>query len=533
MEKAEIKRIILHGAVFVFLFSSTIWIYRHAAGYEFVNYDDPAYVYENPYIKEGLTVKNIIWAFTASYCSNWHPMTWIFHMIDIELFGLHAGSHHIVNVVIHLINACLVYILFYSTTGDMMKTAILAAFFALHPLHVESVAWISERKDLLCALFWLTGMMAYCHYVRKQSRMAYFSTVIFFMLSLMSKSMSVTFPLILLLFDFWPLKRHISADHTSFSHLPLKFWKKLLFEKAPLLALSLMISFAAIWTQFKGGSLVQIQQLDIGIRMANALSAYLGYIQKMVWPVNLSVFYPYEMPNLYTSLTGFWVIVCGIFIGIRWKEHHPYFLIGFLWYVVTLLPVIGIVQVGSQAMADRYMYMPSIGLSMIMIWGVYDMVQSLNMRYVLKKIILTGIIAPILVLLIWISSFQIRSWRNSISLMENALAVTQRNYIAHENLGLALIQKGLYEKALYHFKQAAAIHPKYADPYLNIGSYYFMRKEYETAIQYYKKAISLNQNLYRAYIMAGKSYQALGDHETAQLYFNIAKGIDPRDPDLR
>ncbi len=506
---------------------STIFVYRNIGTCEFVNYDDPVYVSQNPHIQNGFSFGSITWAFTTRYFSNWHPVTWLSYLLDFQMFRLWAGGYHLVNLFIHICNVLLLYLLFRAATGYQYRSAVLAAFFALHPLHVESVAWISERKDVLCAFFWLLAMLAYYRYARRPSVVRYLIVFMCFILGSLSKSMMVTFPFTLLLFDYWPLNRHSPTDEPTAVHFPKKSWKWLVMEKIPMIAVSIIISLVAIWTQSK--SMVDIQNLPVLMRIANALMAYIVYVKKMIWPGDLCVMYPLEMPPLWQSVAGFVFIAGALALAFALRRRHGYLLFGLLWYLGTLVPVIGIIQVGSQAMADRYTYIPSIGIFTALIWGVSTAFSRLSTDRVFNYTILSLVTTTVLILMMMLSSQQVRYWKNSITLMGNAVRVTENNYVAHQDLGLALVDKGLYEEAVSHFKQAIAINPVYAEAYLNIGSYYMLHKDYKNAIKSYQKAISLNAGMVKAYTLLGRAFKASGKPVEGEIYFKKAKQMKAAD----
>ena len=490
--------------ILILLILSTLIVYRDIGSHEFINYDDPIYISENVNIQDGLTLKNIVWAFTTFHGANWHPITWLSHMLDIELFGLNAGFHHLINLLIHICNVLLSYVLFRRSTDHIYKSAILAALFAVHPLHIESVAWISQRKNLLCAFFWLVSMITYCHYSRRPSIARYVFPFICFILGSLSKPMMVTFPFVLLLFDYWPLNRHIHFYTISNSYFKNSlFW--LFIEKIPFIIVSMAMSYVTLLAQSKGGA---IGEVDVLIRIGNAIAAYAFYIKKIIWPADLAILYPFKNPSVGVFAVCFMLIAGITALAIVFRRKHAYLMVGWLWYLGTLIPVIGIVQVGVQSMADRYTYIPSIGLFVALIWGVSAVIK----RFVIDKFLRTAFIWALtvttLALMMLLSGSQIRYWQNSVTLMTNAVQITDGNYVAHENLGLTLAERGLYDEALHHFKQAISINPNFANAYMNIGSYYLLHGEYDSAIQYYQKAIDIESGLTKAKLLLDKALKA-------------------------
>ncbi len=355
----------------------TFAVYWQVGGYQFVNFDDGKYIFENPHVRPGLTADGFIWAFTSTYASNWHPLTWLSHMLDVQLFGLDPGPHHLVNVLFHSINTVLLFLLLLRMTGAYWQSVFVAALFALHPLHVESVAWVAERKDVLSAFFWMVTLLLYAWYVKRPGPTRYLLTLCSFALGLMAKPMLVTLPIVLLLLDYWPLGRlqfgqaGLLTRKEPASAAQKRFPWSLLWEKAPFFALTAASSIVTIYAQHKGGAMSSIKVVPITFRFINALWAYVLYLAKMVWPVDLAVLYP--LPITLTIAQG---LFAGAFLGgvsflvIRSAKRHPYFLVGWLWYLVTLVPVIGLVQVGSQSMADRYTYLPLIGIFIMLAWGM-------------------------------------------------------------------------------------------------------------------------------------------------------------------
>ena len=527
---SKLKQISLQGIILTLLTVATVLVYSNIGNSEFVIYDDPVYVSANSFIKDGLTLRNIAWAFTSGHCSNWHPITWLSHMLDIELFDLNAGYHHLMNLFIHICNSLLLYILFLKATGEIYKSFFLAAFFALHPLHVESVAWIAERKDLLCAFFWITAMLAHYRYTQRPSPSRYLLTFFCFIFGSLSKSMMVTFPFALLLFDYWPLNRHVRFDSISDPWFKKKSWVWLAIEKVPMILISIAISYIAMLTQSKGGS---ISYIPFPMRIANALVSYIVYLKKMLWPGDLSVLYPLTMPSLWLAAVSFTLIVVGLILAFVLRHRFGYLLFGLLWYLGTLVPVIGIIQVGSQSMADRYTYIPSIGIFAAIIWGVSKVFSHITSDKIFNKIIISVVSTTILILMMLLSSIQVRYWQNSITLMSNAVHVTKNNLIAHENLGLALIDEGLYEEGLYHFKRAIRINPGFAEAYMNIGSYHQLRGDYNVAIEFYQKAITLDQGLDKAYALMGMAQKAKDKLIEAQINLKKAHKINSADINLK
>ena len=418
----------------------TFSVYWQIHTFDFIRFDDDQYVYGNPHVKTGVTMNNVIWAFTAFHSCNWHPLTWISHMIDCQFFGLNPGPHHVVNLAFHIINTLLLFLVFKKMTGGLWQSAFVAALFALHPLHVESVAWIAERKDVLSAFFWMLTIFVYEKYARRPTVVRYFFVFLFFALGLMSKPMVVTLPFVLLLMDLWPLKRiRINHPPDGKSTHQINIMYRLILEKIPLFFLSAISSVITFYAQKSGQSVANLNLIPIHTRIANSLVSYATYIESMIWPTKLGVLYPYVFQQPVWKIMGACLIVIFIsLLSVTTIRKIPYFFVGWLWYLGTLIPVIGLVQVGRQAMADRYTYIPFIGLFIIFAWGMsdfYGKIQKSRIAFASSAMI----IVTVLTIVTW---KQIGYWKNSILLFEHTLAVTSDNYLIHNNLGLVLEPTG-------------------------------------------------------------------------------------------
>jgi len=390
------------------------WPVRHHA---FINYDDPLYVTHNPNVKAGLTWHGVVWAFRATEAHNWHPLTWLSHMLDCQLFGPNPGAHHLVNVAFHALNAVLLYLVLGRMTGAWWRSAAVAALFALHPLQVGSVAWIAERKNLLSTSFWLLTLWAYARYAeattRASKRNAYSLALVCFALGLMCKPMLVTVPFVLLLLDGWPLRR-----------LQLATLGSRLVEKLPFFALGAASSAATIWaatSEAQERSFSSLHRLPLGLRIENALISYLRYLGKMIWPVGLSVFYPYPTAwPLWLALLSALALALITLSALRWAARCPPLLVGWLWFMGTLVPVIGLVQVGVQSMADRFMYVPMIGLLIAIVWGV----SELSLRWNVPKPVVSVVAAMVLVACATLTRLEVRRWKDTETLLKTAFERT-------------------------------------------------------------------------------------------------------------
>ncbi len=482
------------------LIVSTFAVYRQAGTHEFINYDDNLYITENPHVQQGLTGASIGWAFTTTETGNWHPLTWLSLMTDVRLFGLDPGSHHLVSVGFHILNSLLLFVLFRKMTASVWPGACVAALFALHPLHVESVAWAAERKDVLSTLFWIGAMLAYMKYAERPGLGPYGLALLLFALGLLSKPMVVTLPFILLMIDYWPLGRIRAqneaggAAEQARKQSQSRFGKKplgsLLIEKAPFLALALISGLVTMAAQGSGGAVTPFGALPLGSRIANAANSYLEYVLKMFWPANLAILYPYsagEIPPWRIVAAG--VFLAGVsalaFLAFRKRR---YVMVGWLWYVVTLLPVIGLIQVGTQSMADRYTYLPLIGLFVIIAWGVRDLTAGVQSR----RVILATAASLALAALSYLSWAQLATWQNSVTVFTRAIEVTSNNWLAHANLGVALGKEGKLNEALAQFSDAVAIRPDYADAYNNMGIVLAMQGKTSDAHARFSEAIRYN-----------------------------------------
>lgn len=510
----------------LFLVLSTLVIYIQVGTFEFDNYDTAKYVYENRQVKAGLTAKGIHWAFTTTYFSNWHPLTWLSHMLDVQLYGLHAGRHHLTSVILHIINTLLLFGVLRRMTGTLWQAGFAAALFALHPLHVESVAWVAERKDLLSALFGLLVLWCYTRYVQNPGIGGYAAVLIFFILGLMAKPMMVTLPFLLLLLDYWPLRRLHVKSANAFG-LPAPQGPAigyLLIEKLPLLIVSAASCVITIFAQRAGGSIGSMDVYPFHIRISNALISYVSYIGKMLWPAKLAVIYPYDrlMPAWQTWAAG------GVIIGITWaaakfSKSHPWFVVGWLWFLGTLVPVIGLVQVGMQALADRYTYIPLIGLFIILSWGLFELMMRGSYQ-TLKFVVIAVVVSGALMV---VARQQIGYWQNSVTLFQRAVAVTENNFVAQNNLGHALLMDGKFEEAAERFRNSLEINARFAIAHLNMGLVLSQQDQPRKALQSYAKALAEKPDFAVACNLAGKTYFRLGNIDQAIINYQHALKIDP------
>ena len=456
------------------LFFGTAALYVPALKNGFVNYDDPAYVTQNPQVAEGLTARSLAWAFASTAEANWHPLTWISHMLDVQAFGMSPEGHHAQSVFWHAVNVVLLFLLLTKATGFAGRSAVVAALFAAHPLNVESVAWIAERKTVLCTFFFLLALGAYGWYAKRPRADRYLLVAIVFALALIAKPMAITLPFALLLIDFWPLQRFPA---TSFERLSI--------EKIPLFLMSVGSAVITVYAQRAGGAVGSNQLLPLPIRCKNAIFSYWIYLQKAVWPSRLAVFYPHPEASL-----ELWKVVAAavVLIGITalfWRlRQRRYLMVGWLWFLGTLVPVIGIVQVGRQAWADRYAYIPLWGLFVIAVW----LASAAANRFSLSRAAQVAVASAVLLACSVATHIQIGYWRNSYALFTHAIEVTQANPIAEGNLGSALMEMGRPDLAQAHLERAIQLMPTLAAAHYNLGMLWHRENELEKAAAEYQLA---------------------------------------------
>jgi len=477
----------VHVLICLFLVFATLTVYRQILYYEFIDLDDYEYVAENQTVQNGLTLKNIAWSFTTTLTGNWHPLTWMSHMLDCQIFGVNPGWHHFTNLIFHTANGLMLFFLLRKMTGNLWQSGFVAAVFALHPLQVESVAWIAERKNLLSTFFWMVTLWGYVAYIEKPNVIKYLSVFLFFSLGLMSKPMLVTLPFVMLLLDLWPLSR-LQLESSGDSAIPKPginiFY--LVKEKLPFFALVTASSVVTFIVQKKGGAVGSLEMISMKGRIANALVSYVGYIGKIIWPNKLAILYPHPVDFPWWKTTGSFALLVAITVFvIRNVKLRPWLSVGWFWYLGTLVPVIGLVQVGVQAMADRYAYVPMIGLLIMIAWGV----PSLLERQQRKKIGLALITAVILSLCMTTTWFQSMYWKNSIILFQHTLNVTRNNYLPHNNLAVALANRGRIDEAVEHYRESLRIKPDFADAHNNLGITLAREGRIDEAIKHYREAL--------------------------------------------
>ena len=462
-------------------------VYGQVGGFGFVNFDDGRYVYQNPHVRAGLTWDGVRWAFTAFDASNWHPLTWLSHMLDVQLFGVEPGWHHLVNVLLHAVDTVLLFLLLETATGKPWRSAAVAALFAAHPLHVESVAWIAERKDVLSTAFGLLAMLAYVRWTRRRDAGGYLLIVAAFVLSLLSKPMLVTLPLLLLLLDIWPLRRLSLQAPSAATVFPL------VREKVPLFAISVAASALTYLAQAGGGAVSSKAALPLLIRIENALVSYVRYLAMMIWPVDLAVGYPH--PGWAPDGIAGWKVAAAVLLlaavtaaVVLQAKRRPYLAVGWLWYGVTLVPVIGVVQVGLQALADRYTYVPLIGIFIAFTWAVADLAgSSRSARYTL-----TGAAIALIAISGAMARRQAGFWRDSLTLFQHAVDVVPDDALAWRNLGVAYHETRQDQRAISALKQSVLLMPQDVHAWMDLAVAYTAARQYADATNCFETALQMN-----------------------------------------
>jgi protein O-mannosyl-transferase len=546
--------------VYVVLTVVTLAVLGQVRQYDFVNYDDDVYITENSDIKSGITPGGLSWAFGTKYFGLWNPLVWISFMLDYQLYGLNAGGYHLTNLLLHILSTLLLFWLFNRMTGAIWRSAFVAAFFAIHPLHVESVAWIAERKDVLSAFFWMLTLCLYVYYTEKPAVKRYLLVLLCFVFALMSKPMVVTLPIVMLLLDYWPLSRLQSQKiETKTEAVPvaasigkkknklkkedlkenisppvvrklselkiggiIPLWQ--LREKTPFFILSTIVSVIALYIP-KNSS---YQVIPWDTRITNVPVSFLTYLEKTFFPHDMAIFYPLtaQIPAWQVMGATLLIVIISASVIVLAKR-LPYLFVGWLWYAMTIIPVIGIIQIGRHLVADRYHYLPSIGIAVVLAWGIPSLIKSEEAR---KKILFPAGIAVLAVLAV-LTWRQCGYWKNSIELWNHALQVTENNDYAHNNLGTALSDEGKIEEAIDHYNKAIALTPDDADFNNNRGNAYARTGKYQLAIADLNKAISLNPEYMKAYINRGNAYAGDGQYPLAIEDYNQAIRLKPDSAD--
>jgi Flp pilus assembly protein TadD len=506
--------------------AAVIFVYWPVQYFEFVNIDDHIYVVGNPHVREGLSPDGVRWAFRTLDAGFWHPLTWLSHMADVELYRLNPAGHHWTSVLIHAINTILLFLVLRAMTRCTWPSALVSALFALHPLHVESVSWVSERKDVLSGLLWFAVMGAYAWYVRFPYGRRYSLVVSLFVLGLMAKPMLVTLPFVLLLLDWWPLGRFPAAKSFVDTLGKHPAWLRLSMEKLPLLIITIAAGVTTYIAEQGIGGIGTAEQYPLEVRLANAAVSYGEYIWKMVWPLELSVMYPHQgMPPSWKIVAAILFLTAVSTLAIRHARRCPFLLVGWLWYLGTLLPVIGLVQVGYHAMADRYMYLPLVGLSIAVAWGAKAVVE----RRPEFKSCTVVIFLVTLTWLTWLARGQVETWKDSVTLFEHAVRATRVNPVAHNTLGTLYltINENDCERAVPHFLKAVEQKTEYAAPFYNLGVCAVRNGNREGGLSYFHKSIELEPTLTKPRNDLGMLLMQMGKRKEAKENFQQILLIEP------
>ncbi len=567
----------------LFLVITTLGAYWQVRDHEFVAFDDDQYVTKNPHVRAGLTLKGVAWAFTTAHADNWHPLTWLSHMLDVELYGMNPGQHHMTNLLFHIANTLLLFFVLkrmaeggerrearserektlhpssFAPHPSPLTCGIAAALFALHPLHVESVAWVSERKDLLSAFFWMLTLWAYVRYVEHPKWHTYLTVILCFALGLMAKPMLVTLPFVLILLDYWPLDRNLKSEirnpkqiRNPKSEIRNKFkiqnpklvpdiccresesfkFQVSIIEKLPFFILAALSSVTTFLVQQQGGAVKPLEWFPLDVRIANALVSTIRYLHKMLWPVDLAYLYPHPgMPQWWEIAGSAALLLIISLLAVRTRRTRPYFIVGWLWYLGTLVPVIGLVQVGLQSMADRYTYIPLIGIFVMIAWAVPEFPRIRDRRH--EKVFVAIIAAAILLILIRTTYIQAGYWANSVTLFEHALEVTTGNYTTHLDLGVVLQNQGKINQAITHYKEALRIKPKFVEAHNNLGTALEEQGKIEAAIRQYAEALRISPGLAKTHNNMGIALEKMGRTDEASRHYAQALEIDPDNVHVR
>jgi tetratricopeptide (TPR) repeat protein len=497
---------------------------------EFVRYDDPEYITENPHIQSGLTAQTIKWAFTSGYAANWHPLTWLSHALDVQLFGMNPLGHHLHSLALHIATTILLFWVLQSMTGALWPSAFVAMVFGLHPLHVESVAWAAQRKDVLCVFFWMLTMAAYLSYARRGGALRYLLVVACFALGLMAEPVIVTLPVILVVLDFWPLgrmsKAHADEDAADVSLAKFRQASliRLIVEKVPLFVLALASAIVTFLVQQKGGTTADVD-FGLGFRISNAIVSMIGYLYKIVWPVGLAVVYPLPLDGwpAWKPMVGVIALALVSAFVVCSAKKRPWLLTGWVWYLVTLIPVIGLVQVGSQALADRYTYLPSVGILIMLSWAAAELSAGWPHRAAIGAV-LSGLVGAAMIIG---THTQVSYWKDSASLYAHALSVTRDNYIIERYLGTLLQNRGRLDEAEEHYRRSVRIHPGFTEGYLALGQMLETEGKLGEAVQLYEQAAKLNPSDYQPFYKIGAIEAQQGSLDDAARHLRQSIQLNP------
>ncbi len=520
MAKADSRRAASTRArraiIAVGLLALVLATFSGVAGAGFLNYDDPDYITENPHVREGITGDGVRWAMSSLFAANWHPLTWVSHMVDVELFGLAPGPHHLMSVAYHGLATLLLFgalaRLCGGTKEAIQRAAAVAALFAVHPLHVESVAWIAERKDVLSTTFWMATLIVYARYIERPRTGRYLLVCAGLVLGLAAKPMLVTLPFVLLLLDFWPLGRWTNGTR-----------RRIIIEKLPLIGLAAASSAITVVAQRSAGAVRDVAAIGFVDRIANAAISYWTYLAKAVWPVNLAAFYPFGSPSLAIAVLAAGGLVAVSALVFIKRRSVPFVFVGWFWYVGTLVPVIGLVQVGNQAMADRYTYVPLIGIFVAIAWGLPELLR----RWQTPRLILPVATAIVVAVLVPVARAQVATWHDSETLWKHAVAATEDNYFAHGALGAALEARQDHDGAEREFEAALRLKPDLADVHNDLGSQLAARGRLDAALPHFRQAVALDPRFAEARHNLGMALWQTAAVPEAITQFSEALRINP------
>jgi len=510
-------------AIAAALAGAVLVVFGRAATFDFLNLDDDVYVTANPWVRGGLTPGSVRWAFTAFHSGHWHPLTWLSLMLDVELFGVRPGPMHAVNVLLHALATALLFAVLRAATGATGRSAAVAALFGLHPLRLESVAWVTERKDVLSALFWILAMGAYVRYARRPRLGRYAAVVAVLGLGLLAKPMLVTLPVVLLLLDVWPLGRVRGSAPAVPHRFATASLPALVVEKLPLLALAAAMSVVAAAAQRAAGATVSLEGLPVPARLANASWAYVVYLRKTLWPLDLAIFYPLAPVPPARAVLAAAALGAATLAALRCGRRAPYVAVGWLWWLVALLPVIGLVQIGGQAYADRFTYLPHVGLFLLAVWGAADLAAARGVAPHLRAAAAGGVVA----VLAAATLAQIGHWRDSVTVFRRALAVTTGNYLAHNNLGVARAERGHAAAAARHYAEAVRLNPTWPEARNNLGNAFAARGAYARARAEFEAALAVRPDFPVALNNLATAYAYEGDFARAIPPYERAVALDP------
>lgn len=548
----------------IILSGITLFTFSDLRNHGFINYDDNEFILENEHIRNGFSIDSLTYAFTDINSGIWHPITWLSHILDCQLYGLNPMGHHWNNLIFHILNVLLLFVILQKITGASYRSFFVALLFAIHPIQIESVAWVSERKNVLSTFFYLLCVLSYISYVKEQKFGKYILFILFYILGLMSKPMMVTMPFVLLLLDYWPLGRlKVGEDNGCVNPRPLKGNLTIIIEKIPLLIIAIIFSIISWKSQYTSGAMTELKDIPLFARIELSLVSYMKYLYKIIWPHKLAFYYPYNnnIPMWETIVASLILILISLF-SVYYFNKKKYFLFGWLWFLIIIFPVIGLVHLGDQAMADRYMYIPCIGIFIFIVWAGNDLITHLPFN----KTISISVCLVITILLSLLSVKQLKTWENNYSLYTHAIAVTENNYVAHGNLGAVLLNSGKTDEAIYHLNKALEIKPQDRKSHFDMGtamaakrmyneakkhfnvilkSYpddietivmlgriHFDMEEYEKSIHCFSTILKQNPTHFQALEYLGNNYLRLNRPEMAKKYFLSAIKVHPDSPSI-